>query len=219
MSLSTSLLIFLIGVIVGLVWNRVGLVLRTLKLRSKLKKEQNPSTAPSSSSSSSSSSSPSSSSDSSSSSSSASSSISSSPSAGSSSSSSAVSSAMNQLFGGSFSRPKLVLCVRTDLQMTKGKIAVQCCHSCLGVCEELLMTNRKLYEQWQEEGQPKIAVKIDGLEEMMEIKKKANSLGLLNYIVMDAGRTQVAPGSKTVIAVGPGPSALVDQVTGHLKLL
>ena len=35
----------------------------------------------------------------------------------------------------------------------------------------------------------------------------------------DAGRTQIAAGSLTVVAVGPGPEAIVREVTGHLKLM
>ena len=34
----------------------------------------------------------------------------------------------------------------------------------------------------------------------------AASLGLNTHIVRDAGRTQIAPGSKTVLCVGPGKS-------------
>ena len=40
-----------------------------------------------------------------------------------------------------------------------------------------------------------------------------------SYIVRDAGRTQVAAGSETVIAIGPAPEELVNSITGHLKLL
>jgi hypothetical protein len=52
-----------------------------------------------------------------------------------------------------------------------------------------------------------------------ELAQKAKSAGLPLYIVHDAGRTQVAAGSQTVLAVGPGPASLVDSVTGHLSLL
>jgi PTH2 family peptidyl-tRNA hydrolase len=39
------------------------------------------------------------------------------------------------------------------------------------------------------------------------------------YLVEDAGRTQIAAGSKTVLAIGPAPVAELDRITSHLKLL
>ena len=38
----------------------------------------------------------------------------------------------------------------------------------------------------------------------IELKKKAAEKGLINSIVRDAGRTQIAAGSRTVLGVGPG---------------
>ena len=55
--------------------------------------------------------------------------------------------------------------------------------------------------------------------EMETIKAVAMSLNLNYCVIKDAGRTQIAPGSKTVLAIGPGPQSAVDQCTGHLKLL
>ena len=54
---------------------------------------------------------------------------------------------------------------------------------------------------------------------MEKIRVLACQAGLVNYQVMDAGRTQVAPGSKTVLAIGPAPVKAIDEITGHLKLL
>ena len=45
------------------------------------------------------------------------------------------------------------------------------------------------------------------------------SLGLCARVIRDAGRTQIASGTTTVLGVGPGPKSVVDQVTGGLKLL
>lgn len=38
----------------------------------------------------------------------------------------------------------------------------------------------------------------------LDMEQKAKEAGVLSYIVMDAGRTQIASGTKTVMALGPG---------------
>jgi len=38
----------------------------------------------------------------------------------------------------------------------------------------------------------------------MQLASHASSLGLVVSLVRDAGRTQIAAGSKTVIGIGPG---------------
>ena len=53
---------------------------------------------------------------------------------------------------------------------------------------------------------------------MNELSDRASEFGLLTRIIHDAGRTQIAPGSATVCAVGPGTPEVIDVVTGHLKL-
>ncbi len=54
---------------------------------------------------------------------------------------------------------------------------------------------------------------------MAELEAKAASLGMPTYIVHDAGRTQIAAGSQTVLAIGPAPKSDIDKVTGSLRLL
>jgi peptidyl-tRNA hydrolase, PTH2 family len=72
---------------------------------------------------------------------------------------------------------------------------------------------------WERSGQAKVAVKSSGLPEMLEIAERARLKGLVTYIVMDAGRTQIAAGSRTVLAIGPAPAAEFNGVSDHLKLL
>ena len=150
---------------------------------------------------------------------------------------------------------KLVLVVRTDLGMTKGKqsfffqrllafislflcvldqtdllfslvgkIAAQCGHATLACYKSLAKhapgsPERSILSRWEKLGQAKIAVQVKSQEEIMELRKKAKSLGITADIVQDAGRTQIAAGSITVLGVGPAPRSLVDQITGGLKLL
>ena len=64
-----------------------------------------------------------------------------------------------------------------------------------------------------------VAVKVDDEEALLALADAARAEGLLVSLIQDAGRTQVAPGSRTVLGVGPGPNDKIDKVTGHLKLL
>jgi len=68
-------------------------------------------------------------------------------------------------------------------------------------------------------GQAKVALKVDSEEEMEILHAQAISLGLVAHIIHDAGRTQIAAGSATVLGIGPAPKGVIDQVTSHLKLL
>ncbi|KAB5585338.1 peptidyl-tRNA hydrolase PTH2-domain-containing protein [Coniochaeta sp. 2T2.1] len=122
---------------------------------------------------------------------------------------------------------KLVLVVRTDLGMTKGKIAAQCGHATLA-CYKSLMSEAqkkpngqaaKLLKRWEQRGQAKIAVQTKSQDEMLELMGKARSLGVTAEVIADAGRTQIESGSLTVLGVGPAPKSVVDGITGHLKLL
>ena len=75
-----------------------------------------------------------------------------------------------------------------------------------------------LLASWFAHGQAKIALKVEDEESLVALKVAAQSAGLPAHIVVDAGRTQIAANTKTVLAI-LGPVAEVDAVTGSLKLL
>ncbi|KIJ68732.1 hypothetical protein HYDPIDRAFT_24985 [Hydnomerulius pinastri MD-312] len=114
---------------------------------------------------------------------------------------------------------KLVLIVRTDLKMTQGKIAAQCGHATLACYKALMKTNPQLVKHWERTGQAKIALRGSSEDELLELEAVAKSLNLCARSIIDAGRTQIAAGSRTVLGIGPAPVDLINQVTGHLKLL
>ncbi|KAA3672542.1 peptidyl-tRNA hydrolase, PTH2 family [Paragonimus westermani] len=101
-------------------------------------------------------------------------------------------------------KTKMVLVVRTDLNMGKGKIAAQCSHAALDCFQYAQEQNPSLLAAWEEQGQPKIVLKSDSLQELELLSTKADSLGLVNSIIHDAGHTQVAAGTATVLGIGPG---------------
>ncbi|KAI4295283.1 hypothetical protein L6164_035345 [Bauhinia variegata] len=113
---------------------------------------------------------------------------------------------------------KMVLVVRNDLKMGKGKIAAQCSHATLGLYKKLLYRAPKALNRWEMCAQPKVVVKIESEEDMLVLQERAKSLKLPTHITIDAGRTQIAPNSRTVMAI-LGPVEVVDDVTGGLRLL
>ncbi|CAO3690071.1 unnamed protein product [Rhizopus stolonifer] len=114
---------------------------------------------------------------------------------------------------------KLTLVVRSDLGMTKGKIAAQCGHATLACYKAVKIVNPDILKAWEYSGQAKVALKCNSEDTLLELQAIALSLGLPAQTIQDAGRTQIEAGSRTVLGVGPGPAELIDQVTGHLKLL
>jgi len=123
---------------------------------------------------------------------------------------------------------KLAIVMRTDLGMTKGKIAVQAGHaSILAFVRGLVTgphgdgeyTSLTEYRDWFDEGQFKIALKAVSEDQLLSIEEKAKAQGLPVAEVRDFGLTQVAPLTLTCIAIGPAKVEDVDKITGDLPLL
>lgn len=116
---------------------------------------------------------------------------------------------------------KMVLVVRTDLGMTKGKIGAQCSHAAIACYKRLLFSNPTSHtlRKWEKEGQAKVTLQVKSQEELVTLHAMANSLGVVAEIITDAGRTQIPSGSQTVLGIGPAPKNIIDQITGSLKLL
>ncbi|GAA6218451.1 peptidyl-tRNA hydrolase 2, mitochondrial isoform X1 [Lates japonicus] len=117
--------------------------------------------------------------------------------------------------GGEF---KMVLVVRNDLKMGKGKVAAQCSHAAVSAYKQVQRRNPELLKQWEYCGQPKVVVKAPDEDTLIDLLSHAKEVGLPVSLIQDAGRTQIAPGSRTVLGIGPGPADLIDSVTGDLKL-
>ncbi|MFP3064349.1 MAG: peptidyl-tRNA hydrolase Pth2 [Sulfolobus sp.] len=118
---------------------------------------------------------------------------------------------------------KMVIVVRTDIDMGKGKIAAQVAHAAVSLVLEIINGANGEWKNWLklwlEEGQPKIVVKVRNLEELLTRKEMAEELGLPSVVIQDAGKTQLEPGTITCLGIGPAPNEIIDKVTGDLKLL
>ncbi|KAL4218129.1 hypothetical protein ACF0H5_022865 [Mactra antiquata] len=116
---------------------------------------------------------------------------------------------------------KMVLIVNMELNMGVGKVAAQCAHAALALHRIMIENTDKFGEMvmsWEQFGETKIVLKGDNAAQLKELAQKAESVGIPNYLVHDAGRTQIAAGSQTVLGI-IGKIDTVDSISGKLKLL
>lgn len=123
---------------------------------------------------------------------------------------------------------KQIILIRGDLKMSVGKIAAQVSHASMAFMLKQVQAQGKEKNilnmtqdglEWIKTGQTKVCVKIDSEVELLEIVKKAKSMGLEAHAIVDAGRTEFdGVPTVTCAAIGPNKSIEIDKLTKHLKL-
>ena len=114
---------------------------------------------------------------------------------------------------------KMVIVARQDLQLSKGKLAAQVGHAAVDCAVKCMKHDRRTFDAWYGEGQKKTVLKVPSEKDFHQLKADAERAGLSTALIKDAGHTEIAPGTVTVLGIGPGSEAVVDKVTGHLSLL
>jgi peptidyl-tRNA hydrolase, PTH2 family len=110
----------------------------------------------------------------------------------------------------------IYLLVRKDLKMGLGKTAAQCGHAVQNLLENTPRVIKKLY--WAC-GYPKIVLKVDSEEELMDKWRTVKKLTRQRTLVIDAGKTQLPADTPTVIGIGPLPKKDLKNMVQDLKLL
>lgn len=113
---------------------------------------------------------------------------------------------------------KMVLVVRRDLKLRRGKEIAQGGHAVVGAIKDCKRRLKTRTSWWEDFGQKKVVCQVHSEEELLDLADHAEELGVGHYLVRDAGRTEVAPNTATVLAIGPDLSFLIDIITGHLPL-
>lgn len=114
---------------------------------------------------------------------------------------------------------KQVIIVRTDMRMSKGKLAAQVAHAAVDAVLKTLRTRPEWVYLWVEQGQKKVVLACSSESELLKTHEEFSKLGLAVSLIYDAGRTELPPNTLTALGVGPAPSNLIDKVTGNFKLL
>ena len=114
---------------------------------------------------------------------------------------------------------KMVFVVNNELHMGVGKIAAQVGHATLGLYKQAKSENlTNDLTVWETNGATKIVLIGGNTRNLLDIQQEANAANLANYVIHDAGKTQVLPGALTVLGIF-GHSSIIDRITGSLKLL
>jgi PTH2 family peptidyl-tRNA hydrolase len=100
--------------------------------------------------------------------------------------------------------------------MSTGKFAVQACHASVAA---VLCAGVDVLDRWGIDGQTKIALAVHSLAELESVKRQCEAMGIVHAIISDAGRTELAAGMVTALAIGPAEDKAVDKITGSIPLL
>ncbi|MEM3841507.1 MAG: peptidyl-tRNA hydrolase Pth2 [Candidatus Micrarchaeaceae archaeon] len=114
---------------------------------------------------------------------------------------------------------KQVIIVRADLDMGKGKLAAQVAHASLMSYFESEKASPDTAKKWIDSGEKKIVLKVDNEDDLIKLFKAFQFKKVPCALVSDAGLTQIPPGSKTALGIGPWKSSEIDVFTKTLKLL
>ena len=111
---------------------------------------------------------------------------------------------------------KQVILVINELKLPKGKMAAQCSHAAV---EAVLRSTKSKVKKWRDTGSKKIVLKVKDKKELFIFKKLAEEYGFATAVITDAGKTTIAPGTTTCMAIGPDDEEKIDELTAKLKLM
>lgn len=114
---------------------------------------------------------------------------------------------------------KMVFFVRMDLKMGKGKIGSQCGHAAIGLYKIFLKNDKNnILDDWENNGSKKITLKVKGESDFSDVIKYCEINDIKYHQVIDAGKTQISPNSKTVLVIMEEQKKL-HNLTYKYKLL
>ena len=137
-------------------------------------------------------------------------------------------------------KSKMMIVMRRDLKMRKGKIAAQAGHACIEVILMALSREGRMNDfeitpdgmllriaekqstplsDWFQYGCTKVCVYVDSEEELLDIARKAEERGIIAAVITDAGMTEFhGMPTKTCLALEPLTAEMTDELTGNLPL-
>lgn len=130
---------------------------------------------------------------------------------------------------------KMVIVVRRDLHMRKGKAIAQACHGAVNIILKTLdrdglpwytvgdgmivVDGDSALSEWFSNSYTKVCLYVDSEDELLNLKKKADDDGILSTLVRDNGTTEFHDvKTYTCLVFEPLDSRVIDPITGNLPL-
>ncbi len=111
---------------------------------------------------------------------------------------------------------KQVIVVRSDVEMSAAKLAVQVAHAAVSAAAK---AGKKAVVAWENEGQKKVVLSIKDKKELLLLEEKCRQLKLPYALISDAGLTELPSGTVTCLGIGPAAEDKINKVTGSLPLM
>jgi len=129
----------------------------------------------------------------------------------------------------------MVICMRKDLNMRKGKMIAQGCHASMKVILDLMtpidcgpnhnskilhMIKNSPLDQWINGLFTKIVVSVNSNLELIKVYTIGVASGIPCALIEDSGKTEFhGHPTYTCCAIGPDEEEKIDKITGELPLL
>jgi len=104
----------------------------------------------------------------------------------------------------------LAIFMRADLNMSRGKIAVQAGHA---VAHMMKNSTPEAIEAWFTNLQTKIVLCVNSEKELNDLVTRCEANTIPHHLVRDAGKTEIEPGSVTCLAVGIESRKRISKIT------
>lgn len=106
---------------------------------------------------------------------------------------------------------KQAILIRTDLDMSPGKVGAQCAHASVKAVMDHNFDGDPLFT--------KVVLKVRNEHALLAHYNRAKDAGLPCSLVKDEARTELKEPAFTVVAIGPCCSEKLAKITKRLRLL
>ncbi len=79
--------------------------------------------------------------------------------------------------------------------------------------------DKSIASEWLSSGEKKIVLKVGSEEALVKLFNAFKFKNIPCALVSDAGLTELPPGTKTALGIGPWRASEIDKFTSTLKLL